>query len=145
MLVYHVNKRALINIATTVGKTDNIHLKDIVKQVTRYCPKLCFVATDKVNLVKENSFHMMKGLEIKNFIHIHDIDGCGNKNGIVKLAKCLQNMQEEKKFKVEKTAYMIVRTSSKEKEEIKITLRKEKITINEINRLEDPYCIESRS
>lgn len=54
-------------------------------------------------------------------------------------------MQEEKKFKVEKTAYMIVRTSSKEEEEIKITLRKEKITINEINRLEDPYCIESRS
>lgn len=46
VLVYHVNKRALINIATTVGKTDDIHLKDIVKQVTKYGPKLCFVATD---------------------------------------------------------------------------------------------------
>lgn len=53
-------------------------------------------------------------------------------------------MQEEKKFKIEKTAYVIVRTSSKEEEEeIKITLRKGNITINEIKRLEDPYCIES--
>lgn len=81
----------------------------------------------------------MNGLEIKNLIYVHDINGSGNKSDIIKLAKNLKNMSEEKRFtfNIEKAAYikgkehvrtcLHVRTSLKEKEEIKITLKKKNL------------------
>ena len=50
-----LNKAELVNIATPVGKTGNIHLKDKVKQGTIYSLKLCCAATDKVNVTDKTS------------------------------------------------------------------------------------------
>ena len=74
MLVYHLNKGALVNIATPLGKTDNIHLKGKAKQETIYGPKLFCAATGNDNVIDETSFHMMNKLEIENRIYLDDIN-----------------------------------------------------------------------
>ena len=49
MLIYELNRKADIVIETPVGMTENITVTEIVKQGTVYGPKLCCVATEKVN------------------------------------------------------------------------------------------------
>lgn len=76
---------------------------------------------------------------MKNLIYVHDINESGNKSEIIKVAKNLKKISEEKRFtfNIEKAAYikgkkhvrtcLHVRTSRKEKKEIKITLKKRNI------------------
>ena len=103
-MVCHIIQEAFANIATPVGKTNNIHLEDIVKQRTIFGPKRCCATTDKVNIIDKTSFYMINELEMKNFVHVDDISGSG-KSSVFKLAKNLKNMKEEKKFtfNIEKT------------------------------------------
>ena len=129
MMIYNLNRKAVVSIATPVGKTDDIHIEEIVKQGTIYGPKLCCAATDKVNVIDETNFYKINDLDIKNLIYVDNILGSGSKNDVLKLANNLRRMEEEKKFtfNVEKTAYMIVKTSRKKEEEIDIKLKKGKI------------------
>ena len=48
-MLYEMNKESNIVIETPVGITDSITLHAIVEQGTIFCPKLCSVATEKIN------------------------------------------------------------------------------------------------
>lgn len=75
---------------------------------------------------------------MKNLIYVHDINESGNKSEIIKVAKNLKKMSEEKRFtfNIEKAAYikgkkhvrtcLHVRTSRKEKKRNKDYAQKEK-------------------
>ena len=86
MMMYHLNKEALVNIATQEGKPGNIHLKAIVKQGAIYGPEIC-CAADKVNVIVQTSFYMTKELEIKNLIYVDHINESDSKSNMIKLAK----------------------------------------------------------
>ena len=52
-MLYEMNKEAHILIETPVGMTDSITVHEIVKQGTIFGPKLCSVATEKINGIGE--------------------------------------------------------------------------------------------
>ena len=75
-MLYEMNKGSNIVIETPVGMTDSITVHETVKQGTIFGPKLCIVATEKINVIgDEISTHITPELNILffyfiDFIHI---------------------------------------------------------------------------
>ena len=80
IMVYKLNEEAKFRVSTPAGMTEQITVKEIVKQGTVFGPKLCCATTGKVN----------QGLEVREFIYpsvsiqavtfVDDISGGGSKN-----------------------------------------------------------------
>ena len=52
-MLYEINKESNIVIETPIGMTDSMTVHDIMKQCTIFGPKLCSVATKKINGIGE--------------------------------------------------------------------------------------------
>ena len=62
-MLYEMNKKSNIVIETPVGMTDSITMHEIVKQCTIYGPKLCSMATEKINGIwEEISTHITQSV-----------------------------------------------------------------------------------
>ena len=77
-MLYEMNKESNIVIETSVGMTDSITVHEIVKQCTIFGPKLCSVATAKINGTGgggggEISTHITPELTIEAPVYVDDI------------------------------------------------------------------------
>lgn len=86
--VFHIEQRLVNQYCNKSKKTDNIHLKDIVKQGIIYNSKFSSATSSKIDEAN-NRFFMLNKLEIKNPYYAEDINGSENRSDIVILANNL--------------------------------------------------------
>ena len=115
-----MNREARIVVETPSGDTDEINVKNIVKQWTICGPQLCCVSTCQVNDIKEIPVTMISPtVECRAMVYVDDISGAGSKNMIEKIGRNLRQMEETKKFtfNLDKSKYLVINTGT-EKEEM---------------------------
>ena len=118
-ILYEMNKKAEIIVDTTVGQTESISIKEIVKQGSIFGPIMCCATTSRVNNIGETVQYSYGKVDIGMSVYMDDIAAAG---GITEIWKGMRNcakMEKEKKMRYgpKKTKYMMVKTG-KEREEI---------------------------
>ena len=99
-MLYEMNKEAHIVIETPVGMTDSITVHEIVKQGTIFGPKLCSVATEKINGIGEEiSTHITPELTIGAPVYVDDILGIGDCKTVENVIRNTRRLEEDKKFR----------------------------------------------
>ena len=91
-MLYEMNKESHIVIETPVGMTDSITVHDIVKQGTIFGPKLCSVATEKINGITPE-------LTIGAPVYVDDILGIGDCKTVENVIRNSRRLEEDKKFR----------------------------------------------
>ena len=119
-----MNKETDIIIRTPVGNTDNIQVKEVVKQGTIFGPTMCCAETFTVSSIGEGVKYSSGKINIGMAVFMDDIATAGKTEHIRKGIKNCVRMEKEKKisFGLKKTKYMIVKTGG-EKEEINETVK----------------------
>ena len=98
-MLYEMNKESHIVIETPVGMTDSITAHEIVKHGTIFGPKLCSVATEKINGIGEEiSTHITPELTIRAPVYVDDILGIGDCKTVEKVIRNSRRLEEDKKF-----------------------------------------------
>ena len=121
-ILYEMNKETDIIIRTPVGNTDNVQVKEVVKQGTIFGPIICCAETSTVNSIGEEVKYNGK-ITNRMPVFMDDIATAGKAEHIRKGIKNCARMEKEKKirFGLKKTKYMIVKTGREE--EINETVR----------------------
>ena len=112
-----MNKETDIIIRTPVGNTDDIQVKEKVKQGTILGPIMCCAETSAVNSIGEEVKYSYGKINIGIPVFMDDIATAGKAEHIRKGIKNCARMEREKKisFGLKKTKYMIVKTGREEK------------------------------
>ena len=120
-MLYEMNKESHIVIETPVGMTDSITVHEIVKQGTIFGPKLCSVATEKINGIGEEiSTHITPELTIGAPVYVDDILGIGDCKTVEKLIRNSRRLEDKKfRFSRKKIKYMVIKSGKGKIEEIK--------------------------
>ena len=80
--------------------TDSITVHEIVKQCTIVGPKLCSVATEKINGIGEEiSTHITPELTIGAPVYVDDILGIGDCKTVEKVIRNSRRLEEDNKFR----------------------------------------------
>ena len=126
-ILYEMNKETDIIIRTPVGNTDNIQVKEVVKQGTIFGPIMCCAETSTVNSIGEEVKYSYGKINIGMPVFMDDIATAGKAEHIRKGINNCARMEKEKKisFGLKKTKYMIVKTGREE--EINETIKAGKI------------------
>ena len=125
-ILHEMNKEADIIIRTPVGNTDNIQVKEVVKQGTIFGPIMCCAETSAVNSIGEEEIKYSYGkINVGMPVFMDDIATAGKAEHIRKGIKNCAKMDKEKKisFGSKKTKYMIVKTGREKEEEINETVK----------------------
>ena len=114
-----MNKKAEIIVDTTVGQTESISIKEIVKQGSIFGPIMCCATTSRVNNIGKTVQYSYRKVDIGMSVYMDDTAAAG---GIAEIRKGIRNcakMEKEKKMRYgpKKTKYMMVKTG-KEREGI---------------------------
>ena len=133
-ILYKMNKETDIIIRTPVGNTDNIQVKEVVKQGTIFGPIMCCAETSTVNSIGEEVKYSYGKINIGMPVFMDDIATAGKAEHIRKGIKNCARMEREKKisFGLKKTKYMIVKTGREEEinETVKQEEYREQISVN---------------
>ena len=119
-IIYEMNKKAEIIVDITVGQTESIIIKEIVKQGSIFGPIMCCATTSRVNNTGETVQYSYGKNDFGMSVYLDDIVAAGE---IAKIRKRIRNcakIEEEKKIRYglkKNTKYMMVKTG-KEREEI---------------------------
>ncbi len=107
-MVYLLNKEAQIKIKTPVGTTEEIVVKEIVKQGTIFGPKLCCASTGKINQYSNTVTYISPETYINALTYVDDIASIGSLLAIVETIKGCSLMEQFKfmEFSLEKTKWM---------------------------------------
>ena len=124
-ILYEMNKETVIIIRTPAGNTDNMQVKEVVKQGTILGPIMCCAETSAVNSIGEEVKYSYGKINIGMPVFMDDIATAGKAEHIRKGIKNCARMEKEKKisFGLKKTKYMIVKTGREEEEEINETVK----------------------
>ena len=124
-ILYEMNKETDIIIRTPVGNTNNIQIKEVVKQGTIVGPIMCCAETSTVNRIGEEVKYSYGEINIEMPVFMDDIATAGKAEYIKKGITNCARMEREKKisFGLKKTKYMIVKTGREEEEEINETVK----------------------
>ena len=98
-ILYEMNKKAEIIVDTTVGQTESISIKEIVKQGSIFGPIMCCATTSKVNNIGEIVQYSYGKVDIGMSVYMDDIAAAG---GIAENIKGIRNcakMEKEKKMR----------------------------------------------
>ena len=122
-ILYEINKETDIIIRTPVGNTENVLVKEMVKQGTIFGPIMCCAETYTVNSIGEVNYRYGK-INIGMPVFMDDITTAGKAEHIRKGINNCARMGKEKKisFGLKKTKYMIVKTG-REEEKINETVK----------------------
>ena len=117
-----MNKEA--DVITPAGNTDNIQVKEVVKQSTIFGPIMCCAETSTVNSIGEEVKYRYGKINIGMPVFIDDIATAGKAEHIKKGINNCKRMEKKKKisFGLKKTNYMIVKTR-REDEEVNETVK----------------------
>ena len=124
-ILYEMSKETDIIIRTPVGNTDNIQVKEVVKQGTIFGPIMCCAETSTVNRIGEEVKYSYGKINIGMPVFIDDIVTADKAEHIRKSIKNCAKMEKEKKisFGLKKTKYMIVKTGTEKEKEINETVK----------------------
>ena len=105
-----MNKETDVIIKTPVGNTDNIQVKEVVKQGTIFGPTMCCAETSIVNSIGEEVKYRHGKINIGMPVFMDDIATAGKAEYIRKGINNCARIEKEKKisFGLKKTKYMIV-------------------------------------
>ena len=120
-LIYEMNKKANIIIKTPVGNSKEITVNEIVRQGTIFGPKLCCIATQKINKgIEPITTVLTPELAIGAPVYVDDILGVGGKETIERTIRNTRWLEEQKKFKFNrnKSKYMVINTGKGKEQEI---------------------------
>ena len=98
-ILYEMKKKAEIIVDTTVGQTESISIKEIVKQGSIFGPIMCCATTSKVNNIGEIVQYSYGKVDIGMSVYMDDIAAAG---GIAENIKGIRNcakMEKEKKMR----------------------------------------------
>eukprot|EP00794_Sanderia_malayensis_P020626 gene20626-22661_t len=133
-ILHKLNEKAEIRIKTPVGTTEEIIVKNIVKQGTVFGPVLCCANSVKVNdIITGNiSTVISPEIELKALAYVDDIMGAGSREHVEGVGRNLKEMESRKKYTFNnangKSHYMIVKTGREQEEIVDIQVEKGKIT-----------------
>lgn len=87
--VFHeMNKEAKMIVDRPLGMTDEIEMKNIVKQGTIYGPMLCSISTDKINRIEEKPVTTYgDNLNLDPMTYVDYIIGTGTKQTVAEVIK----------------------------------------------------------
>ena len=117
-ILYEMSKETDVIIKTPVGNTDNIHVKEVVKQGTIFGPIMCCAEISTVNSSGEEVKYIYGKINIGMPVSMDDIATAGKAEHIRKGINNCARMEKENKisFGLKKTKYMIVKTEREEEE-----------------------------
>ena len=105
--IYKLNETAQVKINTPYGDTENIEIKEVVKQRTTYGPIMCCASAAKVNEIGEKVICKYGNMETSMPIFMDDIAAIGDAGTIRKRIRNCRKMEIEKKIQhgLKKTIY----------------------------------------
>ena len=112
-----MNKETDIIIRTPVGNTENIQVREMVKQGKIFGPIMCRVESSTVNSTGEEIKYRYGKINLEMPVFMDDISTASKAEHIRKGANNCAKIEKEKKinFGLKKTAYMTVKTGREEK------------------------------
>ena len=129
LLLYEMNKEAIFKVSTPVGMTDEVKVREIVKQGTVYGPKLCCASTGKVNegIMMEEVIY--PNISIRALAYVDDVNSSGCKQVVEGVMKKCGEMEKEKmwEFSTEKSNWMCQKNRKRNVEEIDVEVAQGKI------------------
>ena len=119
-ILYKLKEIAQVKINTPYGDTENIEIKEVVKQGTTYEPIMCCASTAKVNEIGEKVIFKYGTIEIGMPVFIDDIAAIGDADTIRKGIRNCRKLETEKKvqFGLKKTKYMTIIIGKEKQEQI---------------------------
>ena len=124
-----MNKEAIFKVSTPVGMTDEVKVREIVKQGTVYGPKLCCASTGKVNegIMMEEVIY--PNISIRALAYVDDVNSSGCKQVVEGVMKKCGEMEKEKmwEFSTEKSNWMCQKNRKRNVEEIDVEVAQGKI------------------
>ena len=124
-MVYKLNERAVFRVATPAGKTEEVEVKEIVKQGTVYGPKLCCASTGKINEGLKEVEVVFPTVSIQAMTYMDDIEGGGS----AKFVQAVMNKCKEKEieklweFSAKKSKWMCLANRKKKTEELEVEVK----------------------
>ena len=116
--LYEMKKETDIILRTPVGDTDNIQVKEVIKQCTIFELIMCCAETCAVNSIGEEVKYSYDKINIKMPVFMGQIARAVKAEHIRKGINNCAKMEKEKNisFGLKKTKYMIVKTGREEEE-----------------------------
>ena len=111
LMLYLMNEEANIVVSTPIGNTNEISIKEVVRQGTVYGPVLCCASTARVNDIGESVVEKCGLTEVGMLVFMDDINTTTQQaNNIKSSIRNCRRMEIEKKytFGMKKTKYMII-------------------------------------
>jgi hypothetical protein len=127
-IVYKLNKEATFKVSTPAGMTEEVTVKEIVKQGTVYGPKLCCASTGKINENLDEEEIVYPTVAVQATTYVDDIKGGGARRFVKAVMENCKDKENEKlwEFSTDKSKWMCI-ANRKEVEDIDIQVRQGKI------------------
>ena len=128
-ILYKLNETAQVKIYTPYGDTENIEIKEVVKQGTTDGSIMCCASTARVNEIGEKVICKYGNIEIGMPVFMDDIAAIGGADTIRKRIRNCRKMETEKKIQygLKKTKYLTIRTGREKQEQIEEEVKEGKI------------------
>ena len=128
-MVYKLNQEAKFRVDTPCGKTEEIKVKEIVKQGTVFGPKLCCSSTGKINEDLDMQEVLYPSVSLQAVMFMDDIFGGGAKAFVEAVKKNCKLKETEKlwEFSSEKSPWMCISNRKKNIEDIEVEVAQGKL------------------
>ena len=113
-VIEELNTNIKAKIDTPYGMTEEIKIREAVKQGSVTGPILCIAETDQVNRINERTVSTIgPNIVIESLIFVDDILAAGNKNCIERTGRNLRAMEIQKKFTFSRDKTKIIKVVNK--------------------------------
>ena len=96
-IIYKLNETAQVKINKPYGSTENIEIKEVVKQRATYGPIMCCTSTARVNEIDEKVICKFGNIEIGMPVFMDEIAAIGDAGTIRKGIRNCRKMGTEKR------------------------------------------------
>ena len=115
-MLYELNKEAAFQVITPAGTTEEITVKEIVKQGSVFGTKLCCSSTGKINNNEVKTTAIYPTVQVKSPTFVDDLGSFGSRENVKTLMERCPQMEKEKlwEFSIEKSKWMCLKFSRTE-------------------------------
>ena len=140
-MVYKLNEEAKFKVDTPSGMTEEIRVREIVKQGTVYGPKLCCASTGKINQDLDQQEMIYPSVALQAVTFMDDIFGGGAKNFVQAVMLNCKKKEAEKlwEFSSEKSPWMCIRNGSRNVEDIDVEVAQGKLGKTSVHKVLGNY------
>ena len=130
-ILYKLSETAQVKINTQYGDTENIEMKEVVKQGTTYRPIMCCASLTRVNEIGEKVICKYGNVEIGTPVFMDHISAIGDADTIRKGIRNCRKIETEKKntIQAEKDKYLTRRTGREKQELIEEEVREGRLLL----------------